>query len=177
MYSVADTNGDHQDDGETLGELRATVTRAVDTYANLLERTFDAYFDLIDERTRPTGPRLSNGTTDGVYIELHAGEQGRAELWLENPTAEPGPTMTPQATTLSNGTGFSISATSIAFEPSIVDAVAPGTAENVAMIIDTKLDLPVGHYYGHVLVREQPGMALSVAVRIGPPAARETDLS
>ena len=163
--------GPGRSDGDgraNVGDLRGAMGRLIDLYGDVLQRTFDSYADLLEERSR-RGAHLDGGAGGSVLIEVLVGVDGSVgtgELWLANGTDADTGVLRLFPTPLMGVNGF-VAATSVALDPAIVDSVAAGADTRIAVTITVGPGVVLGHYHGYVLVPELPGEALPVTLVVG----------
>jgi hypothetical protein len=161
------TNGNGR---ASVGDLRGAVGRLTDLYSDVLQRTFDAYADLLEERAR-VGPHLDGGPEGTVRVEITPGggdREGSGELWLGNATDVATGALRMVATDLVNADGC-IPAASVVLDPAVLDPLAPGAAARIAVSITIGSGADAGFYHGYVLVPELPGEALPLTLLVHPP--------
>jgi hypothetical protein len=162
--------GPNGNGGAGVGDLRGAVGRLSDLYSDVLQRTFDAYADLLEERAR-AGPHLDGGPEGTVRVEIvPAGgdRDGSGELWLGNATELPTGVLRLVATGLVSADGCLLTASTL-LEPAVVDSLAPGAVTRVALSIKVGSGARPGYYHGYVLVPEVPGEALPLTVLVHHP--------
>jgi hypothetical protein len=161
-------NGNGDGNGRArVGDLRGAVGRIIDLYGDVLQRTFDAYADLLEERAR-AGPHLDGGATGVVRVEITpdgGAHSGTGELWLGNDTDLPagGLRLVPTALVSADGR---IPAASVVLDPPVVESLAPGAAICVAVSVEVDPSVLPGYYHGYVLVPELPGEALPLTLLV-----------
>lgn len=157
-----------RDGRASVGDLRGAMGRLIDLYGDVLQRTFDSYADLLEERSR-RGAHLDGGAGGPVLIEVPDGidgSVGTGELWLANGTDAETAVLRLVPTPLMGLNGF-VTATSVALEPAVVDTVAAGAEIRVTVTITIGPGVVPGNYHGYVLVPELPGEALPVTLVVG----------
>jgi hypothetical protein len=152
-----------------VGDLRGAVGRLIDLYGGVLQRTFDAYADLLEERARMS-PHLDGGPAGAVQVEIAAGGacSGTGELWLCNGTDTTSGGLSLLPTDLVNAGGC-VPAVDVVLDPAVVDSLAPGATIRVSVSIKIEPATPPGFYHGYVLVPELPGEALPLTALIEAP--------
>jgi hypothetical protein len=152
-----------------VGELRDAVGRLIDLYGDVLQRTFDAYAELLEQRAR-MGPRLDGGPAETVRVDIVHGKRdgvGNGELWLTNDTDAATARLRLVASPLVRSDGYLLT-DAVALDPSAVDVLEPGASTRVAVTIQVDPGTPAGYYHGYVLVPELPGEALPLTLSVGP---------
>ncbi len=155
-----------------VGDLRGAVGRLIDLYGDVLQRTFDAYADLLEERAR-MGPHLDGGPAGTVRVEVTGSggggdRSGTGELWLANGTDATAGGVRLVSTDLVGADGR-VAGACVVLEPAQVHSLAPGATTRVAVSIEVDAGTGPGHYHGYVLVPELPGEALPLTLLVRPP--------
>jgi hypothetical protein len=164
-------NGDGR---ASVGDLRGAAGRLVDIYGDVLQRTFDAYADLLEERAR-MGAHLDGGPNGTVQIEIVCtadNHSGTGELWLGNGTDATAGALRLLPTALVSANGC-VPAAGMVFDPAVVDCLAPGATTRVTVSIEIEPGTPSGYYHGYVLVPELPGEALPLTLLVKPPPGQD----
>jgi hypothetical protein len=153
-----------------VSDLRGAVGSLIDVYGDVLQRTFDAYADLLEERAR-MGPHLDGGPSGTVQVEITAGGacSGTGELWVSNGTDTTTGALSMVPTDLVNADGC-VPAVGVVLDPEMVDSLAPGASTRVTVSIKIEPVTPPGYYHGYVLVPELPGEALPLTLLVAAPA-------
>ena len=143
-------------DGDADGG--SSVQRTLARYAELFERTFEAYAGAIDRVL---------GSTDGPGAEPVAlrgapGRQAAAEVWVHNSTAARVATGGLRITDLTGPDGARIVAALAAFEPATL-VVGPATSASSVLALRIPSEALAGDYHGHVLAG---ALDASVPVRL-----------
>jgi hypothetical protein len=165
--SHIETPGQDGNGRANVSDLRGAVSRLIDLYGDVLQRTFDAYADLLEERAR-MGPHLDGGAASAVRVEVTPNgrdHSGTGELWLGNGTHAITGGLRLVSTDLISADGF-IPAACVMLDPSLVEALAPGAATRVAVSIKIAPGASPGFYHGYVLVPELPGEALPLTLLV-----------
>ena len=99
-----------------LTQLRVTVARALDLYADLVRRSFEGYADLMDQMLRSRGVEL--GSVDGGLMTLQgaAGARAMGTVWMHNTTARRASAI-PHLTDLASHDGRMVPASVGRFQP------------------------------------------------------------
>jgi hypothetical protein len=161
------SNGDAQ---PSVGDLRGAMGRLIDVYGDVLQRTFDAYADLLDDRSRAS-THLDGGPTGPVRVEIDATADplvGNGELWLGNGTDTPSAELRLVPTPLVGVTGC-VASGAVMFQPDLVEPVAAGASVRVTVSIEIDRDVLPGYYHGYVLVPQLPGEALPLTLVVTSP--------
>jgi hypothetical protein len=146
-----------------LTQLRVTVARALDLYADLVRRSFEGYADLMDQMLRSRGVEL--GSVDGGLLTLQGAADARAigTVWMHNTTARRASAI-PHLTDLASHDGRVVPASAGHFEPSTL-TIEPSasTSATVEVVLG---DVAPGVYCGYVLARGLPDVALPVRLLV-----------
>lgn len=152
-----------------LTQLRVTVARALDLYADLVRRSFEGYADLIDEMLRSRGVEF--GSVDGGLLTLQGAARARAmgTVWMHNTTARRASAI-PHLTDLASHDGRVVPASAGRFQPSTL-TIKPSasTSATVEVVLG---DVAPGVYRGYVLARGLPDVALPVRLLVRAEAGR-----
>jgi hypothetical protein len=144
-------------------QLRVTVARALDLYADLVRRSFEGYADLMDQMLRSRGVEL--GSADGGLLTLQGATGARATgtVWMHNTTARQASAI-PHLTDLSSHDGRVVAASAGRFQPATL-TIEPSasTSATVEVVLG---DVAPGVYRGHVLARGLPDVALTVRLLV-----------
>jgi len=162
--------GRNGDGRVNVGDLRGAMARLIDLYGDVLQRTFDSYADLLEQRAR-MGAHLDGGPDGPVRIEIDstAGNLvGAGELWLSNGTETTTGSMRLIPSTLVGVDGC-IAPAAIVLAPAVVDSLAAGATVRVTVSIEIDPGALPGYYHGYVLVPELPGEALPLTLSVGKP--------
>jgi hypothetical protein len=146
-----------------LTQLRVTVARALDLYADLVRRSFEGYADLMDQMLRSRGVEL--GSADGGLLTLQGAAGGRATgtVWMHNTTARRASAI-PRLTDLASHDGRVVPASAGRFQPSTL-TIGPSasTSATVEVVLG---DVAPGMYRGYVLTHGLPDVALPVRLLV-----------
>lgn len=153
---------------QVAGDMRTAVGRLIDIYGNILQRTFDAYADLIERRSGREA-HLDGGSAGITRVEASVGELAEGEIWLASGADHPIGPLTIVATHLSNSTGATINSEALVFEPSVVTSLEARETKRIALSVKLAADTEDGYYHGHVLLAEMPGEAVPITVAVVPP--------
>jgi len=152
-----------------LTQLRVTVARALDLYADLVRRSFEGYADLMDQMLRSRGVEL--GSVDGGLLTLQgaAGARAMGTVWMHNTTARRASAI-PHLTDLASHDGRMVPASVGRFQPAAltIDPSA-STSATVEVVLG---DVVPGVYRGYVLARGLPDVALPVRLLVRAEAGR-----
>lgn len=152
-----------------VAQLRVTVARALDLYADLVRRSFEGYADLMDQMLRSRGVDL--GSADGGLLTLQgaAGARATGTVWMHNTTARRASAV-PRLTEFASHDGRVVPASAGRFEPSTL-TIEPSasTAATVEVVLG---DVAPGVYHGHVLACGLPDVALPVRLLVRAEAGR-----
>jgi len=152
-----------------LSQLRVTVARALDLYADLVRRSFEGYADLMDQMLRSRGVEL--GSVDGGLLTLQgaAGARAMGTVWMHNTTARRASAI-PHLTDLASHDGRMVPASVGRFQPAAltIDPSA-STSATVEVVLG---DVVPGVYRGYVLARGLPDVALPVRLLVRAEAGR-----
>jgi hypothetical protein len=152
-----------------LAQLRVTVARALDLYADLVRHSFEGYADLMDQMLRSRGVEL--GSADGGLLTLQgaAGARATGTVWMHNTTARQASAI-PHLTDLASHDGRVVPASAGRFQPATL-TIEPSasTSATVEVVLG---DAAPGVYRGHVLARGLPDVALPVRLLVRAEAVR-----
>jgi hypothetical protein len=152
-----------------LTQLRVTVARTLDLYADLVRRSFEGYADLMDQMLRSRGVEL--GSVDGGLLTLQGAARARAigTVWMHNTTARRASAI-PRLTDLTSHDGRVVPASAGRFQPSAL-TIEPSasTSATVEVVLG---DVAPGVYRGYVLARGLPDVALPVRLLVRAEAGR-----
>jgi hypothetical protein len=159
----------HQPD---LAQLRVTVARALDLYADLTRRSFEGYADLMDQLLRARGVEFDGVEFDSapgglLTLQGAAGTRATGTVWMHNTTARQASAVL-RLTDLASHDERVVPAAGGCFQPAVL-TIEPGAS--VAATVEVALGHAApGVYHGHVLARGLPDAALPVRllVRAGP---------
>jgi hypothetical protein len=159
------------DDGQDPGfaQLRASVARALDLYADLVRRSFEGYADLVEQGLATRGVRLggAGGGPAELTVEGRTGGRAAATVWLHNGTDRPAEAVL-RLTGLSAHDGPVVPGAAACFEPALA-RVAPGASAPARLAVDLEGVAP-GVYRGHVLAAGLPDAALPLRLVVTAPA-------
>jgi hypothetical protein len=155
-------------DGETgpapgLHQVRAAAAAAIDGYAELFQRTFELYADLVE-----TSARRDGGTADRPTVEL-AGPPGACAattVWAHNSTDAPAADVTLRLTDLTAHDGTVIRAATSTFEPGRL-SIEQGQSASSWLSVTIPAEAPEGVYYGHVLATGLPRAHAPIRLVVG----------
>jgi hypothetical protein len=162
-----DPRDDPRSTQQAAGDMRTAAGRLIDIYGNILQRTFDAYADLI-ERRAGSEAHLDGGSAGIARVEARAGELAEGEVWIASGADHPIGPLTIVATHLSNSTRAVISSEALVFEPSVVASLEAKETKRIALLVKLPEDTKDGYYHGHVLLAEMPGEAVPITVAVVP---------
>lgn len=126
-------------DPDWLADTAATMARA---YVTLV----DTAATLVEDRSRPDAP----GVERLLLPATTAGSCSETVLWIHNPTAEPAEVEL-HTTGLVSSSGALIPVDALALLPQPLGLVAPGSSQQVQLLIAVPSDQPAGQYHGLVL--------------------------
>lgn len=162
--TAAAGNGEAPVDGAVVGEVRANMARLADLYADIFQRMFDSYADLLERQAR-RGPQLDAGATIAVQLNGAPGDQITGDIWLHDYREELGP-VTLRPTSLTHADGTSIPSSAISVSPSVITEPDPTGTSRIRMAVATDANASLGKYHGFVLAEELPDEALQVVVEL-----------
>jgi hypothetical protein len=152
-----------------LAQLRVTVARALDLYADLVRRSFEGYADLMDQMLRSRDVEL--GSVDGGLLTLQgaAGARAIGTVWMHNTTTRQASAI-PRLTDLASHDGRVVPASAGRFQPATL-TIEPSasTSATVEVVLG---DVAPGVYRGYVLARGLPDVALPVRLLVRAEAGR-----
>jgi hypothetical protein len=148
-------------------QIRAAVARAVDVFADLLQRTFELYADALEEAARAGGAAGSGA--DGSSLELAGapGTRAQAPVWIHNSTDRPVSDVELRMTDLTAADGSTIEASTGTFSPSDLTVTA-GASAVASLSVSIPPAAAPGTYYGHVLGTGLAGTSLYVRLVVRP---------
>jgi hypothetical protein len=146
-----------------LAQLRVTVVRALDLYADLVRRSFEGYADLMDQMLRSRGVELDSGHGGLLALQGAAGARATGTVWMHNTTAQRASGV-PRLTDLASHDGHVVPASAARFQPAAL-AIEP-SASTSATIEVALADVAPGVYRGHILARGLPDAALPVRLLV-----------
>jgi hypothetical protein len=159
MRSRAGRGGDGGPAAPGLAEIRADVGRAVDLYADLFQRTVDAYVALAEsaERRAGDGPPAP---PDALILEVAAGAVAEGTVWLHNTREVAVAPQVVRPTALTAHHGGLIAPSQVTVDPTPLPSVPAGGSVAAVVRVDAMGALP-GRYHGHLL-----GEPATLAVRL-----------
>jgi hypothetical protein len=146
-----------------LAQLRVTVARALDLYADLVRRSFEGYADLIDQMLRSRGVELDSADGGLLTLQGAAGARATGTAWMHNTTAQQASAI-PCLTDLASHDGLVVPASAGRFQPEAL-TIEPSASTSVTVEVDLG-DAAPGVYRGHVLARGLPDVALPVRLLV-----------
>jgi hypothetical protein len=154
---VEEANG--QEPG--FAQVRTSVARALDLYADLVRRSFEGYADLIEQNLRTRGVRLDGADDGSAQLTVQAPADGWADgtVWLHNTTDQLALAVL-HLTDLTAHDGRVVPGTAASFEPAAL-RVAAGASASARLALPLDAVTP-GLYRGHVLAAGLPDAALPV---------------
>ena len=153
--------------GAVLAQMRNSVARAIDLYADLLGETFALYADAIEQVLRRDGgarPAVSAGGGSPVAINGAPGEEATATVWLHNVTGSPLSAAELRLTGLSAHDGRTLPV-ACAFSPPALD-VAAGSSASAGLSVTLPPDAAAGVYHGLVLASGAPAASVPVLLTV-----------
>ena len=146
-----------------LAQLRVTVARALDLYADLVRRSFEGYADLMDQMLRSRGVAFDSVDGGLLTIQGAAGARAIGTVWMHNTTAQRASAV-PRLTDLASHDGRVVPASAGRFQPATL-TIEPNasTSATVKVILG---DAAPGVYRGYVLARGLPDVALPVRLLV-----------
>ena len=146
-----------------LAQLRVTVARALDLYADLVRRSFEGYADLMDQALRSRGVELDSADGGLLTLQGAAGARATGTVWMHNTTAQQASAV-PRLTDLASHDGLVVPASAGRFQPEVL-TIEPGASTSATAEVD-RGDVAPGVYRGHVLARGLPDVALPVRLLV-----------
>jgi hypothetical protein len=152
-----------------LAQLRVTVARALDLYADLVRSSFEGYADLMDQMLRSRGVELDSERGGPLTLQGAAGARASGTVWMHNTTARPASAV-PRLTDLASHDGRLVPAAAGRFQPAAL-TIEPSasTSATVEVVLS---DVAPGVYRGYVLARGLPDAALPVRLLVRAEAGR-----
>jgi hypothetical protein len=141
--------------GSTAGipQVRAAAAAAIDMYAELFQRTFELYADLVENTAGPDGTTPS-ADRPTVHLAGCPGTCAETTVWAHNTTEAPvGVALRLTDLTAHDGTVIGAAASSFAPECPTID---PGTSASSWLSLAIPAATPEGVYYGYVLATGLP---------------------
>jgi hypothetical protein len=137
-----------------IPQVRAAAAAAIDMYAELFQRTFELYADLVESTAGPDGPTPS---ADRPTVHLAGSPDTCAEttVWAHNTTDAPAGGLTLRLTDLTAHDGTVIRAAASSFAPGRL-TIDPGNSASSWLSLAIPADAPEGVYYGYVLATGLP---------------------
>ena len=164
-------NGSGPENGHEpgLAQLRVTVARALDLYADLVRSSFEGYADLMDQMLRSRGVEFDSDGGGLLTLQGGAGARAAGMVWMHNTTARR-VSAVPRLTDLASHDGRVVPASAGSFQPAEL-TIEPG-ASSPAMVEVVLGDVAPGVYRGYVLARGLPDAALPVRLLVRAEAGR-----
>jgi hypothetical protein len=152
-----------------LAQLRVTVARALDLYADLVRSSFEGYADLMDQMLRSRGVELDSVRGGPLTLQGAVGARASGTVWMHNTTARPASAV-PRLTDLASHDGRVVPASAGRFQPAAL-TIEPSasTSATVEVVLS---DAAPGVYRGYVLARGLPDAALPVRLLVRAEAGR-----
>jgi hypothetical protein len=148
-------DGDSDDAEANLRGIRAAAATAIDTYADLLQRTFELYADLAESTVRRGGRAASGGEGQPVQLTGAPGDRIETTVWAHNATDAPAVGVALCLTTLTAHDGAVINAAAGCFEPRRT-TVEPGASASSWLTVTIPPGTAEGVYFGYVLATGLP---------------------
>jgi hypothetical protein len=151
-----------------LTQLRGSVARAIDLYADLLGETFTLYADAIEQVLgRGGGARGDSPSRTGSPVTLTAspGEVASAAVWLHNVTPSPLAAAQLRLTSLTAHDGGTLHDVAFSFAPPTLD-VAAGSSASSTLSVTLPADAVPGAYHGQVLASGAPTASVPVLLTV-----------
>jgi hypothetical protein len=146
-----------------LAQLRVTVARALDLYADLVRSSFEGYADLMDQMLRSRGVELDSVSGGLLTLQGAAGARATGTVWVHNTTAQRA-SAAPHLTGLASHDGRVVPASAGRFQPTAL-TIGPRASMSATMEVDLG-DVAPGLYRGYVLARGLPDAALPVRLLV-----------
>jgi hypothetical protein len=150
-----------------IPQLRAAVARTIDLYAELFQRTFEVYADVVENVLRERRARGSGADGSPVALAGAPGGQAHAAVWIHNSTDAPVSGVSLRMTDLTAHDGARLEASLASFSPQWLE-VAPAASRSSTLSAAIPPSAAAGTYYGHVLATGLPGVSLPVCVVVEP---------
>ena len=147
----------------SLAQLRVTVARALDLYADLVRSSFEGYADLMDQLLRSRGVELGSARDGLLTLQGTAGTRATGTVWMHNTTTRQASAV-PRLTDLASHDGRVVPASVGRFQPAAL-TIEPGASSSAAVEVVLG-DVAPGVYRGHVLARGLPDAALPVRLLV-----------
>jgi hypothetical protein len=152
----------------TLAQMRSSVARAIDLYADLLGETFALYADAI-EQILGRGSRSPTSSASGgapVALTGSPGEEATATIWLHNVTGSALTAAQLRLTSLTAHDGGTLPGIAHSFSPARLDVEA-GASASTTLSVTTPPDAAAGVYHGLVLASGAPAASVPVFLTVG----------
>lgn len=152
----------------TLAQMRTSVARAIDLYADLLNETFALYADaieLVSRRGSGVRPGSSSETGSPVALAGAAGQEATATVWIHNLTGSPLTAVELRITSLTAHDGDALDAVACGFAPAVLD-VTPGSSASATISVTLPADATAGVYHGLVLASGVPAASVPVSLTV-----------
>jgi hypothetical protein len=146
-----------------LAQLRVTVARALDLYADLVRSSFEGYADLMDQMLRSRGVELDSVSGGHLTLQGAAGARATGTVWVHNTTAQRASAV-PSLTDFASHDGRVMSASAGRFQPAAL-TIGPSASMSATVEVDLS-DVAPGLYRGYVLARGLPDAALPVRLLV-----------
>ena len=159
----ADDGGPVNGSEPGLAQLRVTVARALDLYADLVRSSFEGYADLMDQMLRSRGVEFDSARGGFLTLQGAAGARAIGTVWMHNTTARRASAV-PRLTDFASHDGRVVPASAGCFQPAAL-TIGPGasTSATVEVLLG---DVAPGVYRGYVLARGLPDAALPVRLLV-----------
>jgi len=147
-----------------LPQLRATVARTIDVYADLFRRTLEVYADVVESVLRTGGPAAPAPDAGGAEVGLAAaaGAEAVAAVWIHNTTEAPVDVVL-RITDLTAHDGAVVEASWAAFAPPRLH-VGAGASRSSELTVRVPRSAAPATYVGHVLSTGMPETRLAVCL-------------
>jgi hypothetical protein len=159
----ADDRGPANGHEPGLAQLRVTVARALDLYADLVRRSFEGYADLMDQMLRSRGVQLDSADGGLLTLQGAAGARATGTVWMHNTTAQQASAI-PRLTDLASHDGLLVPASAGRFQPEVL-TIEPSASTSATVEVNLG-DVAPGVYRGHVLARGLPDVALPIRLLV-----------
>ena len=151
-----------------LAQMRGSVARAIDLYADLLGDTFTLYADAIEQVLRPGGGARGNSssaTGSAVALTGRPGEPATATVWLHNVMGSRLTAAELRLTSLTAHDGRTLDGVAHSFAPATLD-VAAGSSASSTLSVTLPPDAVPGAYHGLVLASGAPAASVPVLLTV-----------
>jgi hypothetical protein len=162
----------HEDDPFGIGDLRRSMTRALDLYLELAERVFDVSTRSLEQAlggplAAMAGPRVPSAQP--VRLEAPPGGRATATIWLHNVTGAPLATARLLCSDLLGDDGSTLPASAATFEPGWSGPVVPFATVSATLVVAVPASAAPAVYVGHAVLVGAPDVAVPLRLTVEGP--------